>query len=304
MPLRRTILYLSRHKALRNWMETSPAARRLSSRFVAGSQLADALEACRKLRADGIAATLDYLGENVKSLEEAAACRDAYLTALHAMQQAGVEPNVSLKLTQFGLDLSESACAENVAALVKAAAAIGGFVRIDMESSQYTDRTLALVTRLHRECPACGTVIQAYLRRSAADIERLEGEHVSVRLCKGAYLEPPEVAFADKKQVDRNYIELATSLLTRGDYPAIATHDEHLVDAVERFVSEKGIGRDRFEFEMLYGIRRDLQRRLVKEGYRLRLYVPFGEAWYPYFMRRLAERPANVWFILRNLLRA
>jgi proline dehydrogenase len=223
---------------------------------------------------------------------------------LHAMQQAGVEPNVSLKLTQFGLDLSESACAENVGALVKAAAGIGGFVRIDMEGSAYTDRTLALVTRLHREYGACGTVIQAYLHRSQADIEALERERIRVRLCKGAYLEPPELAFPDKAHVDRNYLALARGLLTAGEYPAIATHDERIIEAVERFVAEKRIGRDRFEFQMLYGIRRDLQRRLVKEGYRLRLYVPFGEAWYPYFMRRLAERPANLLFFARNLLRA
>ncbi len=304
VPLRRSILYLSRNKALRNWVETSTAARRLSSRFVAGSRLADALEVCRRIRAEGITATLDYLGENVKSLDEAAACRDAYLGALNAMRDAGVEPNVSLKLTQFGLDLSESACAENVGALVKAAAAIGGFVRIDMESSQYTDRTLALVTRLHREHGACGTVIQAYLRRSPSDIEALERERIRVRLCKGAYLEGAQVAFPEKADVDRNYLALAKQLLSRGEYPAIATHDQRIIEAVGRFVSERGIGRDRFEFQMLYGIRRDLQRRLVKEGYRLRLYVPFGEAWYPYFMRRLAERPANLLFFARNLLRS
>jgi len=276
----------------------------MSSRFVAGSRLEDALEVCRAIRADGITATLDYLGENVKSLEEAAACRDAYLCALHAMQEAGVEPNVSLKLTQFGLDLSESACAENVGTLVKAAAGIGGFVRIDMEGSAYTDRTLTLVTRLHREYGACGTVIQAYLHRSPADIETLERERIRVRLCKGAYLEPPEIAFPDKADVDRSYLALAKQLLTNGEYPAIATHDERIIETVERFVAERGVGRDGFEFQMLYGIRRDLQRRLVKEGYRLRLYVPFGEAWYPYFMRRLAERPANLLFFARNLLRA
>jgi proline dehydrogenase len=271
---------------------------------VAGSQLADALEVCRKMRADGITATLDYLGENVKSIDEAAACRDTYLGILHAMREAAVEPNVSLKLTQFGLDLSESACAENVAALVKAASDIGGFVRIDMESSRYTDRTLALVTRLHREYGTCGTVIQAYLRRSAGDIEALERERIRVRLCKGAYLESPEIEFPDKAHVDGNYLMLAKSLLTRGEYPAIATHDERIIEAVKQFVAEQGIGRDRFEFQMLYGIRRDLQQRLVEEGYRLRLYVPFGEAWYPYFMRRLAERPANLWFFARHLLRA
>ncbi len=304
MPLRRTILYLSGHKALRRWVETSPSARKLSSRFVAGSRLSDALAACAKLRADGIAATLDYLGENVKSLEEAAASRDAYSGILRAMRDAGLEPNVSLKLTQFGLELSETACAENVAALVRAAAAIGGFVRIDMEASQYTGRTLALVTRLHREYGACGTVIQAYLRRSARDIECLERERVRVRLCKGAYLEPPEVSFAEKAEVNASYLALARSLLTNGEYPAIATHDERIVETVERFAAEHGIGRDRFEFQMLYGIRRDLQRRLVKEGYRLRVYVPFGEAWYPYFMRRLAERPANLLFFARHLLRS
>jgi proline dehydrogenase len=303
VPLRRTILYLSRHKALRNWVETSPSARRLSSRFVAGNRLEDALDVCRRIHADGITATLDYLGENVKSLDEAAACRDMYLRMLRAMQAAGVEPNVSLKLSQFGIDLSESACADNVAALVKAAAAIGGFVRIDMESSPYTDRTLALVTGLHREHGACGAVIQAYLRRSARDIESLEKERIRVRLTKGAYLEPSEIAFASKAQVDRNYMELAQSLLTAGEYPAIATHDERIIGIVENFVTSQGIAKDRFEFQMLYGIRRDLQRRLVREGYRLRLYVPFGEAWYPYFMRRLAERPANLLFFVRNLLR-
>jgi proline dehydrogenase len=303
VPLRRTILYLSRHKALRRWVETSPAARRLSSRFIAGNSLEDALEICRKIKVDGIAATLDYLGENVKSLDEAAACRDMYLRMLREMQAAGVEPNVSIKLTQFGIDLSEPACEENVAALVKAASAIGGFVRIDMESSQYTDRTLALVTRIHREHDACGTVIQAYLRRSAKDIHALETERIRVRLVKGAYLEPPEIAFPDKSHVDANYLDLARSLLINGAYPAIATHDQRLIGAVENFATNEGIARDSFEFQMLYGIRRDLQRRLVGEGYRLRLYIPFGEAWYPYFMRRLAERPANLLFFIRHLLR-
>lgn len=303
MALRSTILYLSRHKALRNFIETSPVARRLSCRFVAGSRLEDALDVCRKIRAAGITATLDYLGENVRSPAEAAACRDTYLRVLCAMKDAGIEPNVSIKLTQFGLDLSEASCEENAGALVKAAASMGGFVRIDMESSQYAERTLALVTRLHRQFGACGTVIQAYLRRSGGDMERLENERIRVRLCKGAYLEPPEVAFAAKSEVDRNYLELARALLLRGEYPAIATHDPRIIDAVEQFVSGHAIARDRFEFQMLYGIRRDLQRRLVKEGYRLRLYVPFGEAWYPYFMRRLAERPANLLFFLRNLIR-
>lgn len=246
-------------------------------------------------------ATLDYLGENVTSLDDAAACRDMYLRMLTAMHDAGMEPSVSLKLTQFGLDLSASACEENVAVLARAAAAMGGFVYVDMEGSAYTDRTLSLVTRLHRLHGACGTVLQAYLRRTAADAQCLEREQVRVRLCKGAYLEPPEAAFPDKKDVDASYLTLAKSLLEHGAYPAIATHDWRLIEAVEKFTTERGMARDRFEFQMLYGIRRDEQRRLVNDGYRLRLYVPFGEAWYPYFMRRLAERPANLFFFLRYL---
>lgn len=301
MPLRRTLLYLSHHRGLRRVAETSSLARRLASRFVAGDTLADALRVCTKIREQGITATLDYLGENVTSLEEAAACRDVYCRMLRSMKAAGLEPNVSLKLTQFGLDLSPEACEANVAQLVHTAADTAGFVRVDMESSEYTDRTLALVTRLHARFGACGTVIQAYLRRSAGDVTCLSRDRIRVRLCKGAYLEPPEVAFPNKRDVDRNYLELARTLLADGQYPAIATHDPKMIAGVKQFVSARGIARDRFEFEMLYGIRRDLQRQLVLDGYRLRVYIPFGEAWYPYFMRRLAERPANLVFLLKNL---
>ena len=300
------MLYLSRNPRLRRWMETSPPARRLSSRFVAGSTLDEAIAVCLKLRAEGITATLDYLGENVKSLAEAEGCRAMYLRMLHAMRDAGVEPNVSLKLTQFGIDFSAGACEENVAMLVSAAEAVDGFVRVDMEGSQYTGRTLEIVRSLHRRCGRAhcvGTVIQAYLFRSAADAAALTEEGIRVRLCKGAYLEPPSAAYPEKAEVDRNYLELAGYLLTGGNYPAIATHDERMIETVERFATNNGIGRDRFEFQMLYGIRRDLQKRLVEDGWRLRLYVPFGEAWYPYFMRRLAERPANAIFLARNLLR-
>jgi proline dehydrogenase len=304
MPLRRTLLYLSGHGPLRHWMETSPLARSLSSRFVAGSTLDEALAACVKIHGEGIRATLDYLGENVHTLDEAGICRDMYLRMLDAMHAAGIEPNVSLKLTQFGLDLSAPACEENVALLVEKAASLKAFVRIDMESSQYTDRTLGMVTRLHERFGACGTVIQSYLLRSAADVEALIGRRIRVRLCKGAYLEPPSVAFAAKAEVDRSYLELAGRLLEAAEYPAIATHDERMIEGVQRFASNHGIGKDRFEFQMLYGIRRDLQRQLIAEGYRLRLYVPFGEAWYPYFMRRLAERPANLLFLARNLIRS
>ncbi|HUK18663.1 MAG TPA: proline dehydrogenase family protein [Bryobacteraceae bacterium] len=301
--VRSFFLFLSRQKHLRRWMETSPAARRLATRFVAGDSLDDALAVGRRLHAEGIAITLDCLGESVTSLAEAAQARDVYLGTLEAMRQAGLEPNVSLKLTQFGLDFSEDACRENVEQLVRRAAEIGGFVRIDMESSEYTDRTLAIVTELQARHRAVGTVIQAYLYRSRKDIEKLCERSIRVRLCKGAYLEPHSVAFAKKQEVDGNYIELANLLLDAGTYPAIATHDEKMIAAVKAHAAKRRLARDAFEFQMLYGIRRDLQRQLVAEGYRLRLYVPFGKAWYPYYMRRLAERPANVLFVLRNLLR-
>ena len=213
MPLRATLLYLSRHRGLRAWAEHSTLARRISSRFIAGKTLGDALAVCRRIRGEGIAATLDYLGENVRSLEEAAANRDMYIRALHGLHAAGLEPNVSLKLTQFGIDFSLETCEANVSALVQAAAAIGGFVRIDMEGSAYTDRTLGLVRRIHQQHPACGTVIQAYLHRSANDLAGLVGEGIRIRLCKGAYLEPPEIAFPQKADVDKNYIALAHQLL-------------------------------------------------------------------------------------------
>lgn len=308
MALRATLLYLSRHRGLRAWAERSGLARRVSSRFIAGKTLGDALAVCRRIRGEGIAATLDYLGENVRSLDEAAACRDMCIAALKAMHEAGLEPNVSLKLTQFGIDFSNEACEANVAALVQVAGAIGGFVRIDMEGSAYTDRTLDLVRRIHGRHAACGTVIQAYLHRSAQDLADLIRDGIRVRLCKGAYLEPPEAAFPNKADVDRHYIGLAHQLLGAtqahpGYYPAIATHDERIIDRLERFVTNNGIAKDSFEFQMLYGIRRDLQKRLVADGYRMRLYVPFGEAWFPYFMRRLAERPANLLFLIRNLAR-
>jgi proline dehydrogenase len=302
--LRGTLLYLSGRPGLRRWMETSSVARGLSARFIAGSTLDEALSVCRRIKSEGIAATLDYLGENVRTLGEAGVCRDMYLRMLDAMHAAGLEPNVSLKLTQFGLDFSTDACENNVAQLVERAASIRGFVRIDMEASRYTDRTLGIVTRLHRRFGACGTVIQSYLTRSAADVDALIAERIRVRLCKGAYLEPPAVAFESKTDVDRAYVELAGRLLESGVYPAIATHDERMIESVRRFAEKHGIVKDRFEFQMLYGIRRDLQRELVAEGYRLRLYVPFGEAWYPYFMRRLAERPANLLFLARNLVRS
>jgi proline dehydrogenase len=284
-------------------METSRIAQRLSRRFVAGESLAEALAVGKKINSESISLTLDHLGENVASLAEAEASRDAYLRALGEMHATGIDGNVSLKLTQFGMDLSLAACRANVGQVVRLAAEIGNFVRVDMESSEYTERTLSLVADLHAEYGAVGTVIQAYLYRSEADIKTLCARRVRVRLCKGAYLEPASVAFPHKADVDRNYIHLMKILLDQGTYPAIATHDPRMIDATRQYADTQGLARDRFEFQMLYGIRRDLQRQLVAQGYRFRVYVPFGKAWYPYFMRRLAERPANVLFLLRNLLR-
>ena len=284
-------------------METSSLARRLSTRFVAGETLEDALAVARKLNAEGISVTLDHLGESVSTLEEAAEARDVYLRTLNALHGNGIEGNVSLKLTQFGLDLCAEQCLANVEILVRVAAEIGSFVRVDMESSDYTDRTLDLVHTLHARHGAVGVVIQSYLYRSQADVERLCGAKIRVRLCKGAYLEPAAVAFPRKSDVDRSYLELTRYLLQHGVYPALATHDDAVIRQVCRFVADRQIPLDSFEFQMLYGIRRDVQRRLVAGGYRVRLYVPFGKAWYPYYMRRLAERPANVFFMLRNLFR-
>jgi proline dehydrogenase len=301
--VRSFFLFLSRRKRLRRWMETSPLAKRLATRFVAGDTLDQALGVARRVGSEGIAITLDHLGESVASLEEAAEARDVYLNALSALHDAGIEGNVSLKLTQFGLDFSYDQCRANVEQLVLRAASLNGFVRVDMESSACTQRTIDLVADLHARYRAVGVVIQACLYRSRNDIEGLCRSAIRVRLCKGAYLEPASVAFPRKSDVDRNFVELMKLLLDRGAYPAIATHDENIVRQTEAYAAERGIPRAAFEFQMLYGIRRDLQRRLAAEGYRLRLYVPFGKAWYPYYMRRLAERPANVLFMARNLFR-
>jgi proline dehydrogenase len=301
--VRHFFLFLSRRKWLRRWMERSSLAQRLATRFVAGETLEQALTVCRKLKSEGIQATLDNLGESVTSIAEAAAARDSYLEILDAQCAAGIEANVSLKLTQFGLDLSLGQCLDNVDQLVRKAAGMSGFVRVDMESSEYTDRTLDLVNELHARHGSVGVVIQAYLYRSRADVEKLCDRGIRVRLCKGAYLEPATVAFPKKADVDRSYLELMQLLLDRGAYPALATHDPRMIVQTKAYAEKNGIPRDAFEFQMLYGIRRDLQRQLVAEGYRLRLYVPFGKAWYPYYMRRLAERPANVFFMLRNLFR-
>jgi proline dehydrogenase len=284
-------------------METSAVARRLAARFVAGETLDEALAAARKLTSQGIHVTLNHLGENITNLEEAAAARDVYLETLAALHNTGISGHISVKLTHLGIDYSFDRCLANVETLARQAREWGGFVRVDMESSAYTSRTLHLVSSLFRRYPVVGAVIQAYLYRSRKDAENLCAQGIPVRLCKGAYLEPKSVAYTRKTDVDRSFVDLMKLLLTQGTNPAIATHDEGLIEETKRWAWANRIPREAFEFEMLYGIRRDLQQKLVAEGYRLRLYLPFGTAWYPYYMRRLGERPANVLFILRNLFR-
>lgn len=284
-------------------METSPAAAVLTRRFVAGQTLDREVEVCRRLNAEGILASLDHLGENVTSAEEARTSRDFYLEAMRRIAGEKLQASVSIKLTQFGLNLSEDLCQENVASLMEAAVAHDGFVEFDMESHPYVDRTLRIVTGMHARYGRVRAVIQAYLYRSAEDIEALCRDGIPVRLCKGAYREPPSVAFPKKSQVDANYMRLAETLLDRDVNPGIATHDPNMIRHALDHVQRHGPAKDAFEFQMLYGIRRDLQRSLTGAGYRLRLYVPYGDAWYPYLMRRLAERPANLLFLARNLVR-
>ncbi len=304
MLLRRTFLFLSRRKTLRRWVETSSLTGPLTSRFVAGKTLDDAIKVCRHLEKEKILVTLDHLGENVTTEAEARRSRDAILEALDRLASAALPATVSIKLTQFGLDLSDELCRNNVDALVHRAADCGTAVEFDMESHEYTTRTLAIVGEMHRRYGRVRSVIQAYLRRSEDDVRRLNAERIPVRLCKGAYNEPDSVAFPSKEDVDNSYLHLTRLLLDEGVRPAIASHDERMVQAALEHARRQNIGADRFEFQMLYGIRRDLQKELVEGGYTLRLYVPYGDAWYPYFMRRLAERPANVLFLAKNLLRA
>ncbi len=302
--LRRIFLSLSGSRSLRGWMEHSPLSRKLTSRFVAGSTLSDGIRVVKKLSFEHTFSTLDFLGENVTSLDEAGHSKAAYLAALAQIEEAQLPATVSIKLTQFGLDFSQQACCDNVVALLEQAQRMGSRVEVDMESSEYTDRTLAVVKELQQRFAGnIRAVIQAYLCRSEADIRALSAAGIPVRLCKGAYREHAPVAYARKAEVDANYIKLMRLLLDEGSYPAIASHDEKIIRQALRHIEEQNIAPDRFEFQMLYGIRRDLQRELVERGFRLRLYVPYGDAWYPYFMRRLAERPANVVFLARNLLR-
>lgn len=275
----------------------------MARRFVAGETLADAIDVVRAINRQGMTATLDHLGENVSSRQEAIDAADAYRRALREIARAGVQCNVSLKLTHMGLDLGDDFARTNTARVVEEAAELGNFVRIDMEGSEYVDRTLAVFHALYDDHKNVGIVLQAYLYRTQSDLERVLEMGARVRLVKGAYLEPPTVAFASKAEVDANFIRLAKMMLSRGNYPAIATHDPVMIAAVRRYAGEQRIDRGSFEFQMLYGIRRDLQTTLVRDGYNMRVYVPYGTQWYSYLMRRLAERPANLMFVIGNILR-
>lgn len=296
-------LWASRRRALSAMATAFPLTRRMVRRFVAGDTLNDGLAALGQIREQGMTWTVDVLGESVSSREMAVASADVYIETLGALAERGLDANVSLKLTQMGLEIDRDFCHDNVARVIEKAREVGAFVRIDMEDHTKTDLTLDFVRSfqgVHREV---GAVIQSYLRRSSADVDQLNDEQIRVRLCKGAYDEPADVAFRSKDEVDDSYRRLMESLLLAGRYPALATHDDRLIDHALRFGAEHGIGPERYEFQMLYGIRRDLQERLVALGQTVRVYVPYGTQWYPYYMRRLAERPQNVLFILGSVLR-
>ena len=301
--LRALLLELAKSSRLRRWITSNGTTRRLAQRFVPGEDLAPAIEAARQCNRSGMSVSLDHLGENVLSREDAERARQAYTGALDRIAADNLDTNVSLKLTHLGLDLSDDFCAEQLRIVTQRAAALRNFVRVDMEGSAYTDRTLRIVKQARAETDAVGTVIQGYLYRSEKDIQDLLRIGCRIRLVKGAYKEPSEIAFPRKKDVDANYIKLMRLLLPSGIYHALATHDPNMIEAAIRFAAEHGITKDKFEFQMLYGIRTDLQSRLVREGYRVRVYIPFGQDWFPYFMRRLAERPANLLFFAKNLLR-
>jgi proline dehydrogenase len=307
--LRSFFIGLSTNKPFRAFSERSALGRKVSRRFVAGMSVEEALDAVAALNAEGITASLDSLGESVEDVAHAEASAAVYHQLLDAIETRGLRANVSVKLTQVGMDIGGAtegpALAERIVGeMVAHAARVGTFVRVDMEGSGYTEATIALVERLHARHPgAVGTVLQAYLKRTGDDAARLLREGIRIRLCKGAYKEPAAIAFADKADVDANFVKLMKEMVTRPVYCGIATHDERIVDQMRAFVAERRIDKRAFEFQMLYGVRRDLQHQLVKEGFGIRVYVPFGTEWYPYFMRRLAERPANVLFLAKNFFR-
>ncbi|HUP27488.1 MAG TPA: proline dehydrogenase family protein [Chloroflexia bacterium] len=303
--LRQAFLTMSNSRELQDVALHNAAARRFALRFVAGETLDQAVQAIADLNRRGITATFDQLGENVDTAQAATAAADSYIRILERIGSSGIDSNVSLKLTQMGLDVDEDVCFRNVARICEKARESDNFVRIDMESSAYTDRTLQMFRRLWHEAgyKNVGVVLQAYLYRTEGDVREMNSIGARVRLCKGAYNEAEDVAFPKKADVDANYAKLTRLLLTEGNYPGIATHDARLIEYTKRFAASRSISPSKFEFQMLYGIRREMQVELVKQGYNMRVYVPYGKEWYPYFMRRLAERPANMMFVLGNLVK-
>jgi proline dehydrogenase len=303
--LRAGLLWLSEQPTVSRFVRTNGLARRFASRFVAGETVDTAIAALRDLSTARVSASLDLLGESVSSAAEAHAARDTYLALLDRIHAAGADANVSVKLTQMGLDIDQALCVENLKAIIARAAQHQSFVRIDMEGSAYTARTLQLFREIFFPAfaGAVGVVLQSYLRRTEQDVDAMIAAGARVRLCKGAYQEPATVAYPKKADVDANYVECMERLLTRGRYPGLATHDERIIAHAKAFARKNGIEPARFEFQMLYGVRRDLQTAIRKEGWNLRVYVPFGTHWYPYLMRRLAERPANITFILGNVIK-
>jgi proline dehydrogenase len=303
--MRKGLLWLSEQPKIFNFVRKNSLARKFASRFVAGETVESAIDAVRTVNPKGITASLDLLGESVTQESEAASARDTYLGMLDRIAETRVNSNVSLKLTQMGFDISEDLCLANMRMILDQAKALNTFVRLDMEGSDYTQKTLDFFSQklFGSYAAVTGVVIQSCLRRSPQDIDRLIEMKARVRLCKGAYLEPPAVAFPDKRDVDRAYVELMKRLMANGNYPGIATHDEHIITEAKGYAKREGIDPSRFEFQMLYGVRRDLQERLRREGWNMRVYIPFGTQWYPYLMRRLAERPANIAFILGSVVR-
>lgn len=305
MLTRSALIYLSRQEGLKDFATRFSLFKKLTTRFIAGETIDEAIAAIREINSRGCTASFDHLNESVNSASETEAEVSEYLNVLAQIDATGIDSNVSIKLTQFGLEIDPDLAYRNARRVVEDAARRGNFVRVDMEASNVTQATIDVFKRLRTEFGLndCGIVVQSYLYRTENDVRDLLKIPARIRLCKGAYNEPPEVAYPEKQKVDENYVRVMQLLLSSGTYHGIATHDPKMIDATIDFAQREGIGREAFEFQMLYGIRRDLQEQLARDGYGMRVYVPYGKHWYPYFMRRLAERPANIWFVMKNLFR-
>ncbi|HET8781985.1 MAG TPA: proline dehydrogenase family protein [Pyrinomonadaceae bacterium] len=305
MVTRSALIWLSGHEGLKDFATRFSFFKKLTTRFVAGETIDEVIPYIREINAENCTASFDHLNESVDNADEANKEVEEYLRILQQIEATRIRSNVSIKLTQFGLELDQELAYKNARRVVVDAKQRGNFVRVDMEGSNATQATIDIFKRLRSEFDLndVGIVLQSYLRRTYDDAKELVKLPARIRICKGAYSEPPEVAFPDKKDVDDNYVKVMQLLLSSGVYHGIATHDPKMIDATIDFATREGIGKEKFEFQMLYGIRRDLQRQLARDGYNMRVYVPYGKHWYPYFMRRLAERPANIWFVMKNMLK-